>query len=106
MYTLITVSGKNVYKCGCADILPVVEHSTGSTVTWQSFAKCLKETMAFFILLQVQVSVHYCSESYSWLCLIDISISLMNINGIKCQDWPQIEYEASFASTWEGEQGF
>lgn len=88
MYTLILVSGKNVYKCGCADILTVLEHCAGSIVTWQSLTKCLKERMAFFTLPQVQVSVHYCSESNSWLSLIDISISLMNIIGIKWQDWP------------------
>lgn len=105
-YIPISVSGKSIYKCGCADILTALEHCIGSIVTWQSLTKCLKEHMAFFTLPQVQVSVHYCSESYSWLCLIDISISLMNLNGIKCQDWPQIEYEASFVSTWDGEQGF
>lgn len=36
---------------------------------------------------------HYCSESCSGSCLIDISISLMNTNGVKCRDWPQSEYE-------------
>lgn len=100
------VSGKPVYKSDWADIFTVLAHCAGFTVTWQSFTRCLKKRTASFTLLQVQVSVHYCSKSYSWLYLIDISISLMNTNGITCWDWPQIEYEASFASTWEGEQGF
>lgn len=102
----MTASGENVYRCGCADIFTALERWATSVVTWQSLARGLKECMALFTLIQVQVNVHYCSKSYSWLCLIDISISLMNTNGIKCQDGPQIEYEASSASAWEDEQGF
>lgn len=102
----MTVSGKTVYKGDCANIFTVPAHCAGLIVIRQSLTGCLREGTAFFTLLQVQVRVHYGSKSYSWLCLIDISISRMNTNGIKCRDWPQIEYETSFASTWEGEQGF
>lgn len=102
----MTTSGKNVYKWGRVDICTASEHCAGSMVTWQSVSRGLEECLAFFTLTQAQVSVHYCSKSYSWLYLIDISISLMNTHSIKCQDWPQIEYEAPFASAWEGEEGF